>query len=196
MGMDAATSSGVTAQGGVIVSFQNTTGQGNALCSGDAVFYDGDFMIVDQIVACAVKNYNVDPHKIYVAGCSAGGLTTACMAALRSSYVAAAAPNSGGWVMPFIFQDDHTPALMTRHGAPGVDVVAVDFSTTSKTADDAFKARGGFVINCNHGGMHCGGSVLAAQVWEFFQAHPFGVDPEPWKAGLPADFPADQCKIQ
>ena len=116
---------------------------------------------------------------MFATGCSAGGLFSAAMAAERSSYIAAAAPNSGGWTTPVRFENDHTPALMTIHGAPGVDVVGVDFSNTSATADMAFKARGGYVVNCNHGGSHCGGGGLAPEIWKFFKAHPFGVDPEP-----------------
>ena len=81
------------------------------------------------------------------------------MAAARSNYLAAAASNSGGWTVPV--------ALMTVHGAAGVDVVGVDFSQTSATADDAFKQRGAFVINCDHGGTHCGGG-LAPDIWQFF----------------------------
>lgn len=192
--MDGPISNGVTAEGGVIVSFQGLSGSGDAMCSGTMIFDTGSFLLTDQIYACAVKNHNVDPSRVYVAGCSAGGLFSACMAANRSSYVAAAVPNSGGFVMPMAFEDDHTPALMTRHGAPGVDVVIIDFSNSSKTADDAFKNRGGFVVNCNHGGMHCGGSVLSAQGWEFMKAHPFGVSPEPWAGGLPSGWPAS-CAI-
>jgi len=77
-------------------------------------------------------------------------------------------------------QNAHTPALMTVHGTMGTDVVAVDFATTSATADTAFKAKGGFVIDCDTGGTHCGGGGLAGDAWKFLQAHPFGVDPEPW----------------
>jgi predicted esterase len=191
--MDSAISGGVTSEGGVIVSFQSLSGSGDSSCSGTFIFDTGSFLMTDQLFACAVKNHNVDPKRVYVAGCSAGGLFSACMGAYRSSYVAAVVPNSGGFVFPQPFEDDHTPSLMTRHGAPGTDVVVIDFSTTSATADATFKQRGAFVVNCNHGGMHCGGSVLTAQGWEFMQAHPFGVSPEPWTA-LPAGWPAG-CSI-
>jgi hypothetical protein len=113
----------------------------------------------------------------------------------RSSYIAAAAPNSGGWTVPVPWQNMHTPALMTVHGAMGSDVVVVDFSQTSATADMGFKSHGGFVIDCNTGGGHCGGGGLAGDVWKFFSAHPFGASPEPWAMGLPAGF-SSQCKIQ
>jgi acetyl esterase/lipase len=192
--MAGAVRDGVQAEGGILVSFQGTTG-GDAL-SGTSVFGKGDMTLVDQLAACAVRDHNVDPRRIFTTGCSAGGLFAGALAALRSEYIAAAAPNSGGFTFPQQFQNDFTPALMTVHGAPGRDVVVVDFSTTSATADKAFKGRGGFVINCNHGGGHCGGAGLAPDIWEFFEAHPYGVEPapSPWTSGLPSDF-SSQCQI-
>jgi predicted esterase len=193
--MAAEAAQGVTSQGGVIVSFQGTSNMGDCSPSGTFVFCTGDFDIVDQLVACAVKNRNVDPHRIYSMGCSAGGLMATAMAAQRSSYIAAASPNSGGEAIPQAFQNDHTPALMTVHGMMGSDVVIVDFSQTSATADMAFKMRGAFVIDCDTGGGHCGGGGLAGDAWNFLQNHPFGVNPEPWASGLPAGF-SPQCKVQ
>jgi hypothetical protein len=192
--MAGAVRDGVQAEGGVLVSFQGTTG-GDAL-SGTSVFGKGDMDLVDQLVACAVRDHNVDPRRIFTTGCSAGGLLSGALAALRSSYIAAAAPNSGGFTFQQQFQNNFTPALMTVHGAPGRDVVVVDFSKTSATADKAFKGHGGFVIDCNHGGGHCGGGGLAPDVWEFFEAHPYGVEPapSPWASGLPSEL-SDQCAI-
>jgi predicted esterase len=182
--MAAAVQQGVAQEGGILISFQNSTG--GDLLSGTSVFRKGDFDLTDLIFACAVKNYNVDPHRVFTTGCSAGGLFATAMAMLRSSYVAAAAPNSGGLVAPGQFQNKHVPPLMTVHGAPGSDVVIVDFSDTSKTADMTFKQAGGFVIDCNHGGGHCGGGGLAPDIWNLFKTHPFGVSPEPWMGGLPS----------
>lgn len=192
--MAGAVRSGVEAEGGVLVSFQGTTG-GDAL-SGTFVFGRSDLELVDQLVACAVRDHNVDPRRIFTTGCSAGGLFATNLAVLRSEYIAAAAPNSGGMTFPQQFQSDYTPALMTVHGAPGRDVVIVDFSNTSRAADTTFSGRGGFVINCNHGGGHCGGAGLAGDIWEFFEAHPYGVEPQPspWSSGLPAGFSND-CQI-
>ncbi|MDH5673561.1 MAG: hypothetical protein OEZ06_15510 [Myxococcales bacterium] len=185
--MAGAVHQGVLAEGGVLISFQGTTG-GDGL-SGTSIFGRGDLDLADQLAACAVRDHNVDPRRIYATGCSAGGLFSTAMAALRSNYIAAAAPNSGGWSFPQQFQTpNYTPALMTVHGAAGVDVVIIDFSTTSASADMAFKNRGGFVINCDHGGRHCGGGPLAPDIWEFFKAHPYGAEPEPWSSGLPAGF--------
>jgi poly(3-hydroxybutyrate) depolymerase len=189
--MAAAVSQGIMSEGGVLVSFEGSTG-GDFL-SGTAIFGKGDFALADQLLACAVKNNNVDPHRIYTMGCSAGGLFSTAMAAMRSSYIAAAAPNSGGSSGLLTFENKHVPALMTVHGMMGMDVVGIDFAQASATADMAFKAMGGFTIDCDTGGGHCGGGGLAGDVWTFFKAHPFGVTPEPWAAGLPAGF-STQCK--
>jgi predicted esterase len=187
-GMAADVAAGVRAEGGVLISFQGTTG-GDFL-SGTSIFGAGDFELADQLVACAVQNHNVDPRRIFATGCSAGGLFSTAMAAMRSEYMAAVAPNSGGFTgIPITFSSDYTPPLMTIHGAAGRDVVIIDFADSSANADAAFKARGGFVINCDHGGGHCGGGGLAGSIWEFFKAHPYGVEPSPtpWTS-LPAGF--------
>ncbi len=184
--MASAVKDGVLREDGVIVSFQDTTG--GDLLSGTAVFGESDMALVDQLAACAVRDHNIDPNRIFTTGCSAGGLFATALAVLRSNYIAAAAPNSGGLILPSAFQGAFVPALMTMHGEPGRDVVIVDFSDTSRTADDQFKSSGGFVINCDHGGGHCGAGGLAPDVWEFFLAHPYGATPSPWSSSLPSGF--------
>jgi poly(3-hydroxybutyrate) depolymerase len=191
-GMAAAVAAGIQGEGGVLVSFQGTTG--GDLLSGTAIFGAGDFEIADQLLACAVRDHNIDPKRVFATGCSAGGLFSAAMGAARSNYMAAVGTNSGGWTVPVGFQNGWTPALMTTHGAPGVDVVAVDFSQTSTTADMAYKQRGGFVINCNHGSAHCAGGGLSGDMWEFFRNHPYGASPSPWTGGLPSGF-SPVCKL-
>lgn len=191
-GSAAAVAAGVQAEGGVLVSFQGTTG-GDFL-SGTAIFGAGDMDLGDQLLACAVKNHNIDPTRVFATGCSAGGLFSTAQGAMRSNYMAAVAPNSGGLTIPVQFQNGWTPALMTIHGAPGLDVVGVDFSESSATADMIYKQRMGFVINCNTGGGHCGGGGLSGDIWEFFKTHPYGTTPSPWKDALPGGF-SSLCKI-
>lgn len=188
----------IVGEGGLVASFTDTTAMG--MNTGNNVWYTGDFELADQILACAIKQLNIDTHRIYTGGCSAGGLQASVMVYQRSSYLAAAMPNSGGTIMQlqslYMFDDpDHIPALITTHGAPGQDVVIIDFSVTSAYQTKDIAAKGGFAVNCNHGGMHCGSpaAVKAAQ-WQFLKDHPFGVTPEPYAAGLPAGFP-DVCEI-
>jgi predicted esterase len=190
----ASVQSAITGEGGIIVAFSGSSGSGGD-CSGTGTFAKDDFKVADLIAACAVKNHGIDPKRIYTTGCSAGGLHAGCMASLRSSYVAAAVPNSGGVVFPQTIQDkSNIPAVMTMHGGSG-DMVIVTFSQTSKTLDDQFKAAGGVVVNCDHGGGHCSApAALQAAGWEFMKAHPFGTKPSPYAGGLPASFP-NYCKM-
>jgi hypothetical protein len=191
--MPAAVRQEILSQGGIIVSPQSSLRTGGD-CSGTSTFSKDDFKVADLIAACAVRDHNIDPRRIYTTGCSAGGLQAGCMASLRSSYVAAAVPNSGGITFRQTIQDPkHVPALMTMHGGAS-DWVAVSFSQTSKTLGTQFKQAGGFVVNCNHGGGHCRAPApLYTAGWQFMKAHPYGTAPSPLAAGLTSAFP-DYCK--
>ncbi len=175
--------------GGIIVSPQSSLGGGGD-CSGSAKFSKSDFAVVDQIVACAVQEHNIDPSRIYTTGCSAGGMQATCLGAARSSYIAAVSTNSGGTVRPpEPFDSPQRPALMTMHGADSTDVVVVSFAERSRAANDHYLGHGAVVVTCNHGGGHCGAAgALQEHAWAFMKAHPFGVKPKPW-AALPASFP-------
>jgi hypothetical protein len=182
----------IQASGGVVASFSTSTGMGQN--TGNNVWYTGDFAMADIILSCAVKQGLVDPRQIFTAGCSAGGLQVGAMMYGRSSYLAGGMPNSGGTTFNYMMQDSHVPAMVSTHGGPG-DVVIISFPQSTAKMNMDLRAKGGFVVNCDHGGAHCAspGPVKAAQ-WKFLKAHPFGVSPSPYAGGLPADFPTT-CKI-
>jgi hypothetical protein len=116
------------------------------------------------------------------------------MAMLRSSYLAASAPNSGGIVGSRPWQDDHSPAIFTMHGGSS-DMVIVAFSSTSRSLDMAAKTHGSFVVNCDHGGGHCQApSDLQTAAWQFMKDHPWGFTTSPWASAIPASVP-DYCEI-
>jgi poly(3-hydroxybutyrate) depolymerase len=177
----------------VVASFSTTTAAGTS--TGNRVWYTGDFEMADIILACAVQQGLVDARQIFTAGCSAGGLQAGAMIYGRSSYLAASMPNSGGIVgRPQLQDPEHVPAVITTHGGPN-DFVIISFAESSAALDQDIREKGGFVVNCDHGGDHCQSppEVVAAQ-WAFLKAHPYGVAPEPYEAGLPAGFPA-ACQI-
>jgi hypothetical protein len=182
--------------GGVFVAFARSSGTGGD-CSGTGTFSQDDFKIADQIVACAVRDHNIDARRIYATGCSAGGLFAGCMGIERSSYLAATVPNSGGVTIGYgpIQDPTRVPAVMTMHGGPG-DVVIVTFSETSKAYDSLMLKKGSpIVINCNHGGGHCAApGALYESGWRFMKDHPFGTAPSSYASGLPADFHSS-CEI-
>jgi poly(3-hydroxybutyrate) depolymerase len=185
----------IISTGGIIAGFNGSgTKGGKGDCSGTAAHNMADFDSADQVVACAVSKHGIDPRRIYSAGCSAGGLQTGCMAMVRSSYLAAVAPNSGGIVSPQMWQDMHSPAVMTMHGGAS-DMVIVTFSQTSASFDMNAKMHGSFVINCDHGGGHCAASdELKTAYWLFMKDHPFGIEKSPWATAIPAGVP-EYCKV-
>ena len=194
----------ITQEGGLVASFSTSTSQGQD--TGDAVWYTGDFAMADQILACAVQQLNINTRMIYTAGCSAGGLQAGAMMFSRSDYLAAAMPNSGGESIPgeFMLENAHVPSVMTAHGGTA-DVVVISFATASATLDMDVASRaasskppGGYVIDCNHGGGHCGiffatpvntSEYVDAQ-WQFCKDHPYGVAQNPYANGLPKSFPS------
>jgi poly(3-hydroxybutyrate) depolymerase len=185
----------ITSKGGLVVGFGSHAAGGD--CSGTGTHSIGDFEVADQIVACGVKNFGIDPKRIYATGCSAGGLQSGCMGINRSNYMAGVVPNSGGATIGYGPLQDPTrlPATMTMHGRPGGDVVIVDFSQTSEGYDNYMLEKGAsIVINCNHGGGHCGAGAVQASAWQFMQDHPFGIRPSPYESGLPSGF-HESCKI-
>jgi poly(3-hydroxybutyrate) depolymerase len=185
----------IISSGRIIASFNGRSSSGTAGdCSGTAAHNMADFNAADQIAACAVRDHGIDPRRIYATGCSAGGLQSGCMAQVRSSYMAAVAPNSGGVVFPQRWQDEHAPAVFTMHGGSS-DVVIVTFSETSRTFDMSAKTQGSFVVNCNHGGGHCRAPAdLQTAAWQFMKDHPWGFTTSPWASGIPAGVP-DYCEI-
>ena len=185
----------IVSMGGIVAAFNGNQSSGaKGDCSGTGAHNMADFDAADQISACAVKNHGADSRKIYSTGCSAGGLQTGCMAMVRSSYLAAAAPNSGGIVGAQPWQDMHSPAIFTMHGGSS-DMVIVTFSQTSASLDMNAKKHGSFVVNCDHGGGHCAAPAdLQKAAWQFMKDHPWGTTMSPWMGAIPSGVP-NYCKI-
>jgi len=188
--------SDIEAQGGLIIS-PSDNGETRRGPSANGVWYEvSDLEYADHLVACAVANHDVDPKRIYVTGCSAGGLMAGAMAMRRSYYVAAAYPDSGGLLGTGVrspVDPSRVPALLTMHGGEG-DVVVVSFQDTSERMQGVVVGAGGFGVDCNHGLGHCRApGDLREAAWDFMKAHPFGAS-TPYASGLPAEYP-DYCAI-
>jgi hypothetical protein len=107
----------------------------------------------------------------------------------RANYLAGAMPNSGGNFTQNQFQSTtHTPSVITAHG--GTNDFQGIFGPASTNLCTAVANRGGYAVDCDHGGGHCQApAALVAAQWEFLKAHPYGITPDPYASGLPASFP-------
>ena len=185
----------INAAGGIVFALNQSKLSGGD-CSGTNTWGIDDFKVTDQVAACAVKNYGIDPKRIYATGCSAGGLFTGCMGIMRSNYIAAVAPNSGGVTIGYGKLQDpmRVPNVITMNGGAG-DNVIVNFGQTSEGYDNYILKYGGFAVNCIHNMGHCGApAALYQSAWQFLKDHPFGTKPSPYANGLPSGFHSS-CKI-
>ncbi len=194
----------VESSGGVVASFTSTTREGSN--TGNAVWYTGDFAIADEVLACALEQGLVDPRRVHVSGYSAGGLQCGVMARLRSGYVASVLCMSGGLVQALSFTLDgfalqepsHSPSAIAAHGAAGLDVIGVDFSTCSAYFCGLVAADGGVAIDCDDGGDHLvsmssRARTMGAVATRFFDENRWG-SPADYAGGLPSYFP-DYCAL-
>ncbi len=183
----------VTQTGGVVAAFTTSTRTGVAI--GPETWFTGDFAMADIVAACGVAQGLVDPRRVYTAGCSAGGLRASVRVYARSRYLAAAMLSHGGIYEPEQLETaSHVPAVITAHG-PHNELWIVNFGDTSKRLDEDVASKGGFAVNCFHGGGMCQSpAVVKAAQWQFLKDHPFGVGASPYSGGLPASFP-DYCTI-
>jgi hypothetical protein len=124
------------------------------------------------------------------------------MSYARSGYVAAAVTLSGGldgldgtYLTPTTLQDPtNVPSVMAVHGAPGMDVVIIDFSVASAAWEADIAKKGGFSMDCNTGGGHVSGPpAILPGMWQFMVDHPFKVSPQPYPP-IPAVYPS-YCQI-
>jgi poly(3-hydroxybutyrate) depolymerase len=187
---------GIVAAGGLVVSMEKDTSlEPNAFpwISGVSPAGDDDFLVMDEILGCAIDEVGIDLSHIHVTGMSAGGLQTGATVARRSGYVASATTFSGG--QPASHEDQHPenrlPVLIV-HGGPN-DIVVLNFEDQALQLQSKLDAEGHFNILCNHGRGHVVDEAAAAAAWRFFQDHPYN-EPSPYATGLPAGFP-EYCAL-
>jgi poly(3-hydroxybutyrate) depolymerase len=187
----------VVAKGGIVAAAETTSSTGTN--TGDNVWYTGDVDWADFIIACAIKQLNIDTRHIHASGYSAGALQSGYMYYARSGYLASVVVYSGGaGIGGGTFQDpSNVEPLIGAHGA---NTSSGDFLAASTTMFEmAVKTAGApIVIDCDDGGTHTDITRLtrlAPSTYQFFKDHPFKQGkPDPYAGGIPSGFPT-YCKI-
>ena len=152
-----------------------------------------DLVLFDDLLSCLWEQYDVDLDRIYASGMSAGGLWTVTLSHYRSEWLAATAPLSGGATTENWQTKDLIPMLVTW-GGPYDTYGTYSFQQGSLDLSQQLREDGHFVAHCVHNGGHVLPPMGEDYVWTFFDAHPKGVSPEPWEAGIPEDMPS-MCHI-
>src|SRR5690606_33172122 len=124
-------------------------------------------------------------------GMSAGGIQTTAFSMARSRYIASSASSSGGQFteQPFEDPDNRFAATIIHGGDNHILGGFVNFKAPSASWHNQLIANGNFAFICDHGGGHTIPSGYGNDVINFFFTHPFGTEPSPYQAGLPAEFP-------
>ena len=195
----------ILASGGVLVSPEQEEGRDTSFAklpwiSAAAAGYaegdnkDDDFLVMDEVAACAIEKLDIDVRRIHSTGISAGGLQTGQVIARRSGYVASAVVFSGGLGGGPMIQDpsNKLPVMIFWGGAN--DMVVINFQQTSLDLRKRLDANGQFSIMCNHGMGHLVPVDGAVAGWHFMQDHPYGTTPEPYAKKLP-DFLPSYCSL-
>jgi poly(3-hydroxybutyrate) depolymerase len=147
----------------------------------------GDFELVDEVVACAMEKIGIDVGRIHVTGLSAGGWMTAQVAVQRSNYIASAALFSGGLeALPDTPDPDNKYAVAMFHGGPG-DNVGAHFENEAQSGVNLWRTHGHFAVSCNHGGGHSVPGTAALAGMRFMLDHRYGTLDSPYCESAPPE---------
>lgn len=151
---------------------------------------DDDLRVADEILGCMLEQKGADVRRVHSVGFSAGALHTVQFAARRSGYVASVVVYSGGQLFEPPLQDPANYfAAMLFHGGPN-DAVLVNFEIEQEKYHQWMTDHERFSFLCNHGKDHDVPNDGPPAAWQFLKDHPFGVQPEPYRDGLPPGMPA------
>ena len=154
-----------------------------------------DFLVMDEVTACADEKFGVDHRRIHSTGLSAGAIQSGQLVAKRSGYLASVVMFSGTiGGSPKVQDPDNKLPVAVVYGGPGDMVAPLKFEDEANKSREWLHDHGNFSILCNHDMGHNVPASAAELGWRFLQDHPFGSVPSPYAKGLPKDFPVDYCK--
>jgi dienelactone hydrolase len=155
---------------------------------------NADVQLFDDTIACLHEQFQVDLGRIHTTGMSAGGLWSTYLTTYRSDRLASAAPLSGGVNSQYYVSPEEPIPVMVVWGGPSDTYNGFSFEDASLDFSADLREDGHFVVECVHNDGHSIPNDVATWTWDFFAAHPKGVDPLPWVEGLPTSQP-DICSI-
>lgn len=155
-----------------------------------------DLVVFDELVACAIDSYGVNPRRVYTSGFSAGGLWSTRLLLERSDVLAAAVIFSGGTANNIVAYK--TPAMQTPvlavHGGESDVVTIARFGPMTEELTTRLAADGHVTVMCDHGRGHTIPFAPALFAWPFLFDHVYGQADSPYADALNGAWP-DYCQI-
>lgn len=162
---------------------------------------DDDFVLLDQLVACARTEIGIDLRHIHTMGYQRGGFQAAHSTVLRSGYVASAVIYSGGVAgTPTEQRTGLAYPILVVHGGELLDVTDVAYGEASaKLAKLSAQGAAPFTVEhftalCDHGNGPTLPIEMQIPAYEFLEDHPFGTVESPYGNSLDPPFP-DYCSV-
>ena len=141
-----------------------------------------DSTLFDDLLTCIDQQWDIDNHRVFTTGFSAGGLWSSYLVCKRSTFLAAALIWSGG-TGPKAYEykkpKRQIPVLLAWGGKE--DFAFLNFDDTAKDMSKRLRDDGHVVITCDHGGKHTipfgglnwGLKFLNAHRWDTLTKSPF-----------------------
>ena len=153
-----------------------------------------DVVYFRDMLKCARDSWPVDDDRVYVSGMSAGGLFSTFLTLTQSDVIAAAAPFSGGFGLPFPDEYDNLAPILVSWGGETDTAVSTNFNDLAATLLAQYEVEDRFHVSCNHNAGHTWPAEMSAAAWDFMSQFEYGDTADPYAGTLPDVFP-DYCEI-
>lgn len=184
-----------TRAGGVILIAAESQGDLGAEWESGVYGPTKDLAFFDDLLKCARERLSVDPAQVHIAGHSAGTYFSAALALQRADVLATATLVSAGMSVEYRAPAQKRPFFLTWGGAED-EAYEQNFDVQTRGLIDTFASNGHPVVSCDHSNLpladgdsrHSWPDVASSWVVDFIKAHPQGVTPLPYAAGVPASW--------
>jgi dienelactone hydrolase len=159
---------------------------------------DSDARLFDDLLACLDQTQQIDRHRIYTVGFSAGALWTTWLLMHRAERLAAAVVFSGGVndLLPYERPAYKLPVLLAWGGE--TDLFAngiIDFAAATTLFSKGLRQDGHFVVGCNHDSGHTVPFNGPKYAMSFLLAHEWKDGGSPLATSGLVGFP-DYCHVE
>jgi hypothetical protein len=180
----------VVAMGGVVASFESSPPLDGGMDTGTGIWFVEDFEIADEVLACAIRDANIDTRHIHALGFVPGGLQAVVMQLQRANYMASIIAQSGGLNPKFDSTNDpsNLSSALLAYG-PGGEVF--DWAAYATQYHDEQTPKGRFVMMCPREETRVFDPAVVGPSLRFFMDNGYKVA-SPYRNGhIPSDFPSD-----